>query len=120
VQFIFTFETARTQPDPQTDLTDVAYDYSWFDQDTEETSIRSALDAICTTIATLLGVTMAEVQAVVTVRRQWSFALDQQGSAAPQQLGVIGTEVPVLITHMPYPAAAAALSGTGSAAAAEG
>jgi len=86
VQFLFTFDTGRTQPDPAVDLFNVVTDSSWFDQTTEEANIRAALNTICTTIGTLLGVTQAAIQATVTVRRTWRIAANQAGTAAPVQI----------------------------------
>lgn len=87
VKFLFSFETGQTQPDPNTDLFDIATDYTWFDQSTEETSIKAALDSICTTIATLLpGATQATIQATVTIRRTWRMNPNQVGTAAPVQV----------------------------------
>ena len=84
VKFMFSFETGTTQPDPGTDLFNVTTDYAWFDQDAEEAAIRSALDTICATIATLLpGATQADIQATVTVQRTWRMNPDQTGTAAP-------------------------------------
>ena len=93
VKFMFSFETGWTQPDPAVDLLNAVTDYTWFDQDTEETAIKSALDSICTTIATLLpGATQAEIQATVTVQRTWRMYPNQIGTAAPVQ--VPGAPVP--------------------------
>jgi hypothetical protein len=99
--FTFSFETGRTQPDPQLDLWDVSHDYSLFDQDTEEAVITSKLTGICALLGELLSVPLAQVQQSVTIARVWTFALDTQGAAAPQQLGSSGS---CTITEvMPYP-----------------
>lgn len=87
VQFTFAFETGRTQPDPAADLFNITVDSSWFNQATAETGIKSALDTICGAIAGLLpGVTTAQVQATVTVKRTWRINPDQAGTAAPVQM----------------------------------
>lgn len=87
VKFLFTFETGQTQPDPAVDLFNVTADSSWFDQSTEETAIKNALNSICTTIATLLpGATQAQIQATVTIQRTWRIRPNQTGSAAPVQM----------------------------------
>ena len=109
--FVFFFETGRTQPDPQVDLWDVAWDYSWFDQDAEEAAITARLGDECAGIAGLLGVPVAEVQQSVTISRVWTVAANVQGSAAAQQYATCTvTEI------MPYPVTS---SGADAAAAAE-
>jgi hypothetical protein len=101
VQFTFTFETGRVQPDPALDLINITSDSSWFDQDTEEASIRTALDGICTLIAAMLpGVTKAQIQATVSVRRTWRYNPDQAGSLAPVRI----PDAPVpYVETMAYP-----------------
>jgi hypothetical protein len=101
VQFAFAFETGQTQPDPGTDLIDVESDSSWFDQDTQEAAIKTALDGICSLIAAMLpGITEAAIQATVTVQRTWRYNPDQIGSAAPVQV----PSAPVPYTEfMAYP-----------------
>ena len=101
VQFTFAFETGRVQPDPALDLINVTSDTSWFDQDTEEAAIRTALNGICTLIAAMLpGVTQAQIQATVTIRRTWRYNPDQTGSLAPVQV----PSAPVPYTEpMAYP-----------------
>ena len=86
VQFAFTFDTGRTQPDPAVSVYDVTTDTSWFNQAATETAIKSALDTICTQIAAMLGVTQAAVQATVTVKRAWRVAANQEGDAAAVQV----------------------------------
>lgn len=86
VQFTFAFETGSTQPDPAVDLFNVSSDSSWFDQDAEETAITAALNTICATIATLIGVAEAGIQATVRVERTWRISPDQAGTAAPVQI----------------------------------
>ena len=86
VQFTFSFETGKTQPDPGADLWNIVSDASWFDQDTEEAAIKSALDGICGIIATLIGSAPAAIQATVTIHRAWRVNPDQVGTAAPVQI----------------------------------
>ena len=86
VQFTFNFETGKTQPDPGTDLFDIAVDSSWFDQTTVEAGIKTTLDGICALIATMIGTTTAVIQATVMVRRTWRINPNQTGSAAPVQI----------------------------------
>ena len=86
VQFGFYFETGTTQPDPGTDLFNITTDYSWWDQDVQEANIKSALDSICATIASLIGATTAAIQATVTIQRTWRVNPDQTGSAAPVKI----------------------------------
>lgn len=101
VKFTFSFETGETQPDPAVDLRNVTTDSSWFDQTTEETAIKGALDSICTTIAGLLpGATKASIQATVKVQRTWRIRPDQVGTAAPVQM----PSAPVVYSEvMAYP-----------------
>lgn len=102
VQFTFLFETGRTQPDPQLDLYEYTWDYSWFDQAQVEQQIGAALDGISADIATLLGVSRSVVEQSVSVSRVWTVAANQQGAAAPRQFGQVAiTEImlyPVQIT----------------------
>lgn len=68
--YIFTFDTGETQnPDGSWTIT---WDTSWFSQAASEGLIASALDGTCADVATLLGLTLAQVQAAVTVRRLWT------------------------------------------------
>lgn len=98
--FTFGFETGRTQVDPQLDLWQVSYDYSWFDQAAEEAAIASALSGICAILGQLLSLPSSDVEQSVTVQRVWTFALDIQGSAAAQQ---IGNGSCTITEVMPYP-----------------
>lgn len=101
VQFTFAFETGKVQPDPALDLITITSDTSWFDQDAEEAAIKTALNGICGLIAALLpGVTGAEIQATVSVKRTWRYNPDQAGSLAPVQ--VPAAPVPYVET-MAYP-----------------
>jgi hypothetical protein len=87
VQFLFTFDTGTTQPDPAVDLFDAMTDSSWFDQTTEETAIKTALNGICALIAAMLpGATTATIQATVTIRRSWRISPNQTGTASPVQI----------------------------------
>jgi hypothetical protein len=101
VQFTFAFETGRTQPDPALDLIDIISDSSWFDQDTQETNITTALDGICALIAVMLpGTTTAQIQATVSVKRTWRYNPDQVGALAPVQI----PDAPVpYVETMAYP-----------------
>jgi hypothetical protein len=99
VQFKFLFETGTSQPDPQSDLETVSWDYSWFDQVQAEAGITAALSTICQALAGLLGLPVEQVQALVQIQRIWTVAPNTRGNAAPQVFsdGVTVTEI------MPYP-----------------
>jgi hypothetical protein len=86
VQFNFAFETGKTQPDPDVDLFDITVDSSWFDQAATEAKITSALDTICAAIAALIGVTTADIQGTVTIKRTWRINPNQVGTASPVQI----------------------------------
>lgn len=86
VQFRFAFDTGRTQPDPSVDLWDVQTDSSWFDQAAQETAIKTALDTICSSIATLIAADPAAIQATVKIARTWRITPNQTGTAAPVQM----------------------------------
>jgi hypothetical protein len=86
VQFLFTFDTGTTQPDPAVDLFDAVTDSSWFDQTTQETAITGALNTISTELATMLSTTQAAIQATVTIRRSWRISPNQTGTASPVQI----------------------------------
>lgn len=47
--------------------------YGSFDQDSFETGFKASVTAICTRLATDLGVTLATVQAQTTITRNWQF-----------------------------------------------
>jgi hypothetical protein len=100
VQFLFTFDTGATQPDPLVDLFNVTTDTSWFSQSTQEAAIKTALDGTCALLATMLGTTTAAVQATVTIKRTWRISPNQTGTAAPVQMP--GAPVPYTET-MTYP-----------------
>jgi hypothetical protein len=68
--YVFMFDTGATEGSPG-DWT-VTWDQSWFTQATAEAAIASTLDGTCTSVATLLGLTEAQVQAAVVVRRLWT------------------------------------------------
>jgi hypothetical protein len=104
VQFLFLFETSTTQPDPSLDLEDVSWDYSWFDQGQVEAGIAAALGTICQSISALLSLPLEQVEAAVQVRRVWTIASNQRGTAAPQQYSDNWTVTEVV----PYPPAPAA------------
>lgn len=96
VQFLFTFDTGTTQPDPAVDLFDVVTDSSWFDQSAVEASIKTALGTISAAIGALLSATQAAVDATVTIRRSWRISPNQTGTAAPVQIPAS----PVVYTEM--------------------
>ena len=100
VKFTFTFDTGSTHPDPCTDLHIVTTDASWFDQSTEEAAIATALNGICSLIATLIGSDQASIQATVRIQRTWRISPDQTGTAAPVQ---IPNAPLVYAEHMAYP-----------------
>jgi len=94
VRFRFDFETGSTEhPDGTVTFT---WDYSWFNQAAQEAAIVTALNQICATIATMLGRTVADVQAAAQVLRAWTLAPNTQGQGA-------GTGRTVLTSVMPYP-----------------
>lgn len=99
VRFRFTFDTGRTQNSDGT--VTVTWDYSLYNKGATETALALRLDQICTPIAALLGLTLAQVQAAVTVKRVWTVTPNIQG--APASSG--GT---VLTSFMPYPTVIAA------------
>lgn len=100
VQWLFTFDTGQTQPDPDVDLWNITSDASWFDQTAQEASIKTMLDGICALIATGVGTTQAAMQATVSVQRTWRYNPNQVGTAAPVQV----PSAPVPYTEvMAYP-----------------
>lgn len=110
--YIFEFDTGQTQN--QDGSFTVTWDQSWFSQATAEAAIASSLDGTCANIATMLGLTQAQVQAAVTVRRLWtlnqnSYAVIAGVSSGPQKV--------IIPDVMQYPAtvqASASLTGAGS------
>jgi hypothetical protein len=77
VRFTFTFDTGST-PNQDGSVT-VTSDSSWFVQATVETGIATALNTISAAVGTLLGLTTAQVQAAVAVKRVWTIAPVIQG-----------------------------------------
>jgi hypothetical protein len=78
VRFTFLFDTGST-PNQDGSVT-VTSDSSWFVQATVEAGIATALNAISAAVATLLGLTTAQVQAAVAVKRIWTIAPVIQGA----------------------------------------
>jgi hypothetical protein len=77
VHFTFAFETGSTVT---AGVTTYTWDYTWFVQATVEAEIATALAAISTNVAAMLGLTGADVDAMVTVRRVWTIAPNVQGT----------------------------------------
>lgn len=71
--YLFRFDTGAFESMQSPGTWDVQWDSSWFDQAVIEARIATALDQDCASIATLLGVSLEQVQASVTVRRLWTF-----------------------------------------------
>ena len=71
------------------------FSYAGFDQDTYEASLKTQLTGMCTAMATNLGVSLATIQAAMTVMRVW--ALYQPVLVGAAYPGVTVTDV------MPYP-----------------
>jgi hypothetical protein len=73
----------------------ILFDYSGFDQDTHEASVKTMLNAMCSSWAASLGVGLAVVQAGLTVNREWGFT----------GLTPIGGQYPSFTwtEQMPYP-----------------
>lgn len=89
VHFNFTFDTGSTQTSPSS--WDITWDYSWFNQPEIEASIAGTLDEVCASVGALLGLSMPQVQASVTVRRLWtlnqnSYSVVPGVSSGPQQV----------------------------------
>ena len=110
--YIFEFDTGQTA-NADGSFT-VTWDQSWFNQASAETAIASSLDGTCGNIATMLGLTLAQVQAAVTVRRLWtlnqnSYSIIPGVTSGPQKV--------TLPDVMQYPTtvqASARITGAGS------
>jgi hypothetical protein len=73
-----TFETVVTDGVMQ-------FDYTIFDQDAHEATMRQMLNGLCNVMAGGMGVTLATVQAAITITRTWIFApLDAANSEGYQ------------------------------------
>lgn len=112
--YVFTFDTGTTQNEDGSFT--VAYSSSWWSQSAAEAAIAASLDGVCQDIATMLGLTLAQVQAAVTVARVWTYN-ENSYSIIP---GVTtGAQQSTWADSMTYPAAApppapsASPSGTG-------
>lgn len=98
--YIFEFDTGTTESPAGSGNWTVTWDQSWFSQANAEAAIASALTGTCTSLATLLGLTLAQVQAAVTVRRLWTINQNAY-SVIP---GVSSGAQKVIIPDvMPYP-----------------
>ena len=98
VRFSFVFDTGTTPVDGSPGVVQVAWSYSWFTQATVEADIAATLNAISTAVATMLGLTQADVQAVVTIRRIWQITPNMQGPG-------VSSGSTALTDAMIYPAA---------------
>jgi hypothetical protein len=111
--FTFTFDTGETE-DPPGSWT-IEWDQSWFDQAAAEARIAGWLDGSCEGIAAVLGLAQADVQAIVTVRRIWTYNLNSY-TIIP---GVTsGTQTMTWVDVMPYPAGTATAGPAAASAAA--
>jgi hypothetical protein len=72
----------------------VQFDYTIFDQDTHEATMKQMLNGLCNVMAAGMGVTLATVQAAITVTRTWTYAATL---AADSLTGCVMTDT------MPYP-----------------
>lgn len=88
------FDTGST-PNADGSVT-ITWDSSWFTQATVETGIKNLLNAVCTALATELGLTQSQVQAVVTIRRVWAMTPNVQG-------GGVSTGQAAITDYMAYP-----------------
>jgi hypothetical protein len=71
-------------------------DYSLFDQDGYEANLKTMLNGMSANLAANLGVTAADVQAVITVTRTWFFYAAAPSAGGAYQ-GITTTDL------MPYP-----------------
>lgn len=97
-RYTFTFDTGET-PNADGSVT-VTHDQSWFNQVQAEAAIASALNGICTNLATLLGLTQAQVQAAVVIRRTWSY---NENSYTPIPGVTTGSQMSSWVDVMAYP-----------------
>ena len=110
--YLFEFDTGHFESLTSPGTWEVIWDDSWFRQAQVETAIAATLDQNCAAIATLLGLSTAQVQAAVIVRRLWAFGQNTYQvipgvTSGPQQV--------VIPDVMQYPTtvvASAALGGT--------
>ena len=60
----------------ETVITDgvLQFDYTIFDQDAHEATMRQMLNGLCNVMAGGMGVTLATVQAAITITRTWIYA----------------------------------------------
>jgi hypothetical protein len=78
-KYTFNFETGST-PNADGTVTVTSDTSSW--SAARETSIATTMTAVCTALAAELGLTLAEVQAAVSIRRVWTMAANVQGAGA--------------------------------------
>jgi hypothetical protein len=52
----------------------VQFDYTIFDQDAHEATMHQMLNGLCNVMAAGMGVSLATVQAAITITRTWMFA----------------------------------------------
>lgn len=87
--YVFEFDTGQAQ-NADGSFT-ITWDQSWFNQANAEAAIAASLNGTCQSIATMLGLTLAQVQAAVTVRRLWTYNQNSYSvipgvASGPQQM----------------------------------
>ena len=101
-RYTFTFDTGET--DNADGSVTVTSSQAWFNQAQAEGAIASTLDGICTDLATLLGLTQAQVQAAVIIRRTWTY---NENSYTPIPGVTSGSQMSTWVDVMTYPVPAA-------------
>jgi hypothetical protein len=95
VRFTFSFETGSIPNEDGSDT--ITWDTSQWSASVEA-ELATTITAICGPVATLLGLTLAQVQAAVTVKRVWTLTPNIQGAGT-------SSGRTVLTDQMAYPAA---------------
>jgi hypothetical protein len=85
-KFTFNFETGST-PNQDGSVTITSDTSVW--SAAVEAEIATALTSICTALATLLGLTLAQVQAAVSIKRVWTMRPTIQGAGVSSGSSVI-------------------------------
>jgi len=72
----------------ETGVTDgvLQFDYTIFDQGAHEATMKQMLNGLCGVMAAGMGITLAAVQAAITITRTWIFADSNASSSAAFQM----------------------------------
>lgn len=100
----FLFDTGTITPDPDLDLQELTWDYSWFDEDQTDQEFLQLVEGFAQFVAQSFSLSIEDVRAAITAQRIWAVEPNYTGSEAPYQLPGL-TIFPQIVETIPYPAA---------------